>query len=180
MHRCYSLQLLIMLSLNIFSVSREEKIRQTIQKIRSIQGDKGKSIPTTSTKNKKSRDVEEIVDKVGWLHRSSKDCLFRQVRITEGGGVRMLTFKEGKSITPEEIIEGATRWFFKNGQSKYGELNKMNMCLGNYNKKEISMFETTDGKKCSYLEFLKDQGLHKSKVTFYLMTTHQSRRNEKI
>ena len=122
---------------------------------------------TTSSKSKKSNTAPlEVSIKVGWLH-----CQ-KQVKLG-GAGIRKVTFEgdEIDHITPEVIAQKASHMFFPGGQSKMGALSDMVVRLGTYSRDVVNTFTTLDGEPCSYLQHVKEFGLFRSTIKYYLMTT---------
>ncbi len=142
----------------------------------------GKKQNSTSTKQpSQSKVVPKVAKKVdkqrkicvGWLHRSSKNSQFTQVRMKDGGSTRHLEYNdsEADSITVDFLIKQAIQGFFPEGKSKFGKVQDMDVELGNFAQEKVAEFKNTDGEKCTFKEHLKDRGLFASKFYVYLMTT---------
>ena len=83
---------------------------------------------------------------IGWLHRSSNDSKYKQVRMKEGGGIRDFTYGDGDDITVDFLKAKATKLFFPEGASKFGALGEMNPDLGNFAQQRITDITNIDGK----------------------------------
>ena len=155
----------------------QQRIKELVEKIRS----KEKKEKSSSSKPGSSQGITKLPTKpdklrkifVGWLHRTSKNSRFTQVRMKDGGSTRHLMYHESEadSITVDFLIKQASRLFFPEGKSKFGMLEDMDVELGNFAQEKIRKFKDTDGNECSFKEYLKNRGLFASKFYVYLMTT---------
>ena len=100
---------------------------------------------------------------IGWLHRSSGNSRFKQVRLKDGGGVREFTNSDGDEISVDFLKEKATKFFFPEQVPKFGALDNMCLHLGNYAQERITTFTDTDGKTFTFQEYLKSRGLFASR-----------------
>lgn len=104
-------------------------------------------------------------------HRSSGNSCFKQVRLKDSGGVREFTYSDVDEISVDFLKGNATKVFFPEQVSKFGALDDMCLHLGNYAQGRITTFTDTDGKTCTFQEYLKSQGLCASRSNVYLMLT---------
>lgn len=108
---------------------------------------------------------------IGWLHRSSDNSRYKQVRLKDGGGVREFTYSDDDEISVDFLKAKARKLFFPEEVSKFGALDDMCLHLGNYAQERITAFTDTDGKTCTFQEYLKSRGLFASRFNVYLMST---------
>ena len=92
---------------------------------------------------------------IGWLHRSSNDSRFKQVRMKDGGGVRDYTYNDDDHITVDFLKADAKKLFFPEGMSKLGAAGEMHFDLGNFAQERISQFTDVDGNTCTFQEYLR-------------------------
>ena len=108
---------------------------------------------------------------IGWLHRSSSQSRFKQVRMKDGGGIRDFTYTNDDAITVDFLKEKASKLFFPEGDSKLGALPRMKLELGNYAQQKITAFKNTEGEVCTFQEYLRSRGVFASRCYIYLMST---------
>ena len=155
-------------------MERGERIPQLVNKIRAQREkqegtQKVKTFKPPVTKKPAAEKRRKMY--IGWLHRSSKDSRYKQVRTKDGGGVRDFSYVDDDQITVESLKTKAMKLFFPGGASKYGPLKDMQLALGNYAQETITGFQDIDGKQCTFQEYLKSRGLYASKCPVYLMST---------
>ena len=98
-------------------MEREQRIKDLVTKIEkgNKEGEKkeAKAVnPVNPTVSKKSAKVKSRRLYVGWLHRSSKESRYKQIRTKDGGGVRDIYYKEDEDISVECILKMASKLFF--------------------------------------------------------------------
>ena len=162
-------------------MEREERIKDLVTKIKkgNKEGEKkeAKAVNTINpTGSKKSAKVKSRRVYFGWLHRSSKESRYKQMKTKDGGGVRDIYYKEDEDITVEYLKKIASKLFFPEGVSKYGAFEDMKVELGNYAQESVSVFRDLEGNQCSYPEYLKSRGLFASICHVYLMSTLADRK----
>ena len=89
----------------------------------------------------------------------------------DGGGIREFCYNVGDEITVQILKEKASKFFFPEGNSKYGALGNMHLELGNYAQENIYEFRNCDGETCNFQEYLKSRALFASRFNVYFMTT---------
>ena len=155
-------------------MERKERIEQLVKKIRREKEDKeGKKKVKTSKPLVTKKPATEKRRKmyIGWLHRSSNESRYKQIKTKDGGGVRDFSYVDDDQITVESLKTKAIKLFFPGGVSKYGSLKDMQLALGNYAQETITSFRDIDDKQCTFQEYLKSRGLFASKCPVYLMST---------
>lgn len=155
-------------------MERKERIEQLVKKIRREKEDKeGKQKVKTSKPLVTKKPATEKRRKmyIGWLHRSSNESRYKQIKTKDGGGVRDFSYVDDDQITVESLKTKAIKLFFPGGVSKYGSLKDMQLALGNYAQETITSFRDIDDKQCTFQEYLKSRGLFASKCPVYLMST---------
>ena len=120
------------------------------------------SKPAVTTKKKKASKKQRKMY-IGWLHRSSNDSRYKQVRD--------FSYVDDDQITVESLKTKAIKLFFPGGVSNYGSIKDMQLALGNYAQENITSFRDIDDKQCTFQEYLKSRGLFASKCPVYLMST---------
>ena len=96
----------------------------------------------------------------------------------DGASVRTVPYVEEETeFSVEFVKKEACRLFFPQGKSKMGNLEDFNIEIGNFSQEPINSFLDTEGKPCTYLEYLRDRGLYPSKSYIYLMTTLRQEKN---
>jgi len=156
-------------------VDREQRIKDLVAKIRkgNKEGKKkeAKAVnPVNPTVSKKPAKVKSHRLYIGWLHRTSSESRYKQIRTKDGGGVRDIYYKEDEDISVESLQMMASKLFFPQGVSKYGALEDMEIELGNYAQESISVFCDLEGNQCTFPEYLKSRGLFASRCYVYLMS----------
>mgnify|MGYP001794202631 CR=1 FL=1 len=164
-------------------VSTAQRVKSLVEQIRHGKSNTTKSNPSranpktltstsTSAESKEKRSIKIKKMYVGWLHRSSVNDKFKQVKqLKDGGAVREIIYKADEELTPEYIKATAIKYFFPEQKSKYGTLEEMHVELGNYAQERFVEFSDTDGNICTFSKYLKTRGLYSSKFTLYLMST---------
>ena len=89
----------------------------------------------------------EYIAPVGWQHYSRNS--YREVASAKGGDTRTVTRKAGEGITGEVISEQEKTFFFKDGNSYFGKLEAMSVCIIDPSGETISEFTDTNGSPCS-------------------------------
>ncbi|XP_070548946.1 uncharacterized protein [Ptychodera flava] len=105
---------------------------------------------------------------IGWLH-SENGQTFKQVRLQDGGGTRILDFPSSDLVTVDSIKQRSLKVFAK-GIAKFLSADSVIASVGNFNREEIDDFKTIDGETCDFTEYLKSHGLYASKIKLYLLT----------
>ncbi|XP_074635386.1 uncharacterized protein LOC141893846 [Acropora palmata] len=95
----------------------KERIRTLVDKIRKKGGDQEKRKPLSAQARtvKKQPIKKQRKMYIGWLHRSSNDSRFKQVRMKDGGGVRDYTYNDDDHITVDFLKADAKKLFFSGG-----------------------------------------------------------------
>ena len=109
---------------NFFSaVQKEAKIRNLVDKIRKngAKDEKRKTHAARTQVDKKT--VKQRKMYIGWLHRSSGNSRFKQVRLKAGGGVREFTYSDVDEISVDFLKAKAAKFFFPEQVSKFGALD---------------------------------------------------------
>ncbi|XP_031565478.1 LOW QUALITY PROTEIN: uncharacterized protein LOC116300699 [Actinia tenebrosa] len=155
--------------------NRKEEIRRAIDKIRNERKNVKKKEPaSTKTESK----VKQKKIRIGWLHRA-QGARFKQVRRTGGGSIRQITYTDDNAITVEFLKSEGQRMFFPGGTSIHGPLKNMKVELGNFEQEPVDEFSDTEGKECTYPEYLRSRGLYASRSCIYLMTTEIPQQDDK-
>ena len=154
-------------------MQKEERIKTLVEKIRKSakQEKPRKSQPGPSRVPTKQQPNKPRKMFIGWLHRSSSQSRFKQVRMKDGGGIRDFTYTNDDEITVDFLKEKASKLFFPEGDSKLGALPRMKLELGNYAQQKITAFKNTEGEVCTFQEYLRSRGLFASRCYIYLMST---------
>lgn len=157
-------------------MDRKQRIKDLVTKIQkgNKEGKKqeGKAVnPVNPTVSKKPAKVKSRRLYIGWLHRTSSESRYKQIKTKDGGGVRDMYYKEDEDISVESLQMMASKLFFPQGVSKYGALEDMKIELGNYAQESVSVFCDLEGNQCTFPEYLKSRGLFASKCYVYLMST---------
>ncbi|XP_061165044.1 uncharacterized protein LOC133174019 [Saccostrea echinata] len=158
--------------------TRDERIKDIMKKIREQkshpQPQKRKSELTTS--NEKYTRTRRPKIRVGWRH--FKNDSFKQVFFKDGGGVREVLLPS-LELEVNDVIQIAKEVMFPRGECKYGSISQMQVWLGDYAGEKLRNFEIQgddkkgEDKQCLG-KYLKAQGLHLSRCTFYLMTREKN------
>ena len=74
---------------------------------------------------KKSAVVRRRMLYIGWLHRSSADSRYKQIKTKDGEGFRDFYYNDDEQITVESLKMKARKLFFPVGVSKYGAIEDM-------------------------------------------------------
>lgn len=154
-----------------------------MKQIRAKEKNPQKEEQKTSETRKKSKQSKSKVAKTrninyGWLHRTSSDNAYKQLKRLEGASVRTVPYDEEETdFTLDFLKNEACRLFFPEGKSKLGKLEDFEIEIGNFSQEPIHTFVDTKGNPCSYLEYLRDRGLYPSKSYIYLMTTVRGDKN---
>ncbi|XP_062593625.1 uncharacterized protein LOC134255124 [Saccostrea cucullata] len=135
----------------------------------------------TKTFNEKYTRTRKPKIRVGWRH--FKNDSFKQVFFKDGGGVREVSLPS-LELEVDDVIPLAKEVFFPKGECKYGNISQMEVCLGDYAGEQLRSFEIQgDDKQEDDKQFLgkylKAQGLHLSRCTFYLMTKEKNSSTKK-
>ncbi|CAB3988726.1 dual specificity kinase shkC-like [Paramuricea clavata] len=105
----------------------------------------------------------------GWLHRTSSDNAYKQLKRLEGASVRTVPYDEEETYFTLDFLKNeACRLFFP---------EDFEIEIGSFSQEPILAFVDTRGNPCSYLEYLRDRGLYPSKSYIYLMTTARGDKN---
>ena len=154
-----------------------------MKQIRAKEKNPPKEEQKTSTTRKKSKQSRSKMGKTrninyGWLHRTSSDNAYKQLKRLEGASVRTVPYDEGETdFTLDFLKNEACRLFFPEGNSKLGKREDFEIEIGSFSQEPIRAFVDTKGNPCSYLEYLRDRGLYPSKSYIYLMTTARGDKN---
>ena len=133
-------------------MEREERMKDLVTKIEAERGNKAEKQKSKTVKlamPKKSAVVRRRRLYIGWLHRSSADSRYKQIKTKDDGGVRDFYYNDDEQITVESLKMKARKLFFPEGVSKYGASEDMQLDLGNYAQETISVFRDVDGTKMS-------------------------------
>ena len=154
-----------------YAVQKEARGRNLVEKIRKggAKDEKQKTNAARAQVDKKT--VKQRKMYIGWLHRSSVNSKFKQVRLKDGGGLREFTYSDDDEISVDFLKANARKLFFPEQRSKFGALDDMCLHLGNYAQERITEFTDIDGKTCTFQEYLKSRGLFASRFNVYLMST---------
>ena len=175
---------MLMIAFIVFSVEeKKNRIENLMKRIRAKEKNSQKEGETSSNMKKKSKSSKSKLGKsrninFGWLHRTSVNSVYKQVKRLEGASVRTVSYDEEKTeFTIDFLKDEACRLFFPQGNSKMGKLEDFKIEIGNFSQEPIHEFVDTKGNSCSYLEYLRDRGLYPSKSYIYLMTTARKDKN---
>ena len=83
-------------------MEREERIKDLVTKIEPQRGNKAEKQKSKTVKlamPKKSAVVRRRRLYIGWLHRSSADSRYKQIKTKDGGGVRDFYYNDDEQIT---------------------------------------------------------------------------------
>ena len=146
-------------------MQKEERIKTLVEKIRKSAKEekRRKSQPGPSRVPTKQQPNKPRKMFIGWLHRTSSQSRFKQVRMKDGGGIRDFTYTNDDEITVDFLKEKASKLFFPEGDSKLGALPRMKLELGNYAQQKITAFKNTEGEVCTFQEYLRSRGLFASR-----------------
>ena len=100
-------------------MEREERINDLVEKIKAQRGNKAekqKSKTVNVAMSKKSAVVRRRILYIGWLHRSSADSRYKQIKTKDGEGFQDFYYNDD---------EQARKLFFPEGVSKYGAIEDM-------------------------------------------------------
>ena len=78
-------------------MEREERINDLVEKIKAQRGNKAekqKSKTVNVAMPKKPAVVRRRMLYIGWLHRSSADSRYKQIKTKDGGGVRDFDYND--------------------------------------------------------------------------------------
>ena len=75
--------------------------------------------PQVDKKSVKQRKMH-----IGWLHRSSGNSRYKQVRLEDGGGVCEFKYSDVDEISVDLPKGKATKFFFPEQVSKFGALER--------------------------------------------------------
>lgn len=153
------------------TAQKEERIRSLVDKIRKNVSKDGKQKSQVAFSQVVKKKVQQRKMFLGWLHCSTNSSRYKQVRLKDGRGVRELTYNVDKEVTVDLLKNEARKFFFPEGVSKFGAASDMCFHLGNYAQEKITSFTDTDGKTCTFQEYLTSWGLFSSRFKVYLMST---------
>ena len=143
-----ALQVINNVSINFSTVEREERIKDLVEKIKAQRGNKAekqKSKTVNDAMPKESAVVRRRRLYTGWLHRSSADSRYKQIKTKDGGGFRDFYYNDDEQITVESLKMKTRKLFFPEVVSKYGAIEDMQLDLGNYAQETISIFRDPQG-----------------------------------
>ncbi|XP_070573016.1 uncharacterized protein [Ptychodera flava] len=153
-------------------VAKDEKKKNVVDLIEQI---RLKNVKKGNARKFKGQRVTHPVAKkqhckvnIGWLH-SENGQTFKQVRLQDGGGTRILDFPSSDLVTVDSIKQRSLKVFAK-GIAKFLSADSVTASVGNFNREEIDDFKTIDGEMCDFTEYLKSHGLYASKIKLYLLT----------
>ena len=109
-------------------MEREERINDLVEKIkaqRENKAEKQKSKTVNVAMPKKSAVVRRRMLYIGWLHRSSADSRYKQIKTKDGEGFQDFYYNDDEQITVESLKMKARKLFFPEGVSKYGAIEDM-------------------------------------------------------
>ena len=100
----------------------EERIQHLVEKI-TKDTSKADRQPKSQHSHAKAVKKRQPVNKhrkmyLGWLHRSSNESLYKQVRMKDGGGIRDFTYSDDDEITADFIEAKASELFFFQKESR--------------------------------------------------------------
>ncbi|XP_070567621.1 uncharacterized protein [Ptychodera flava] len=153
-------------------VAKDEKKKKVVDLIEQI---RLKNVKKGNARKFKGQRVTHPVAKkqhckvnIGWLH-SENGQTFKQVRLQDGGGTRILDFPSSDLVTVDSIKQRSLKVFAK-GIAKFLSADSVIASVCNFNREEIDDFKTIDGETCDFTEYLKSHGLYASKIKLYLLT----------
>lgn len=106
---------------------------------------------------------------MGWRHFKNDTGSFKQVFYKDGGGVREVPLPS-LDIDIRAVIHHSKEVIFPTGECKYGDVNQMELSLGDYAGKILKNFDIQGDDNQCFGKYLQAHGLHLSRCTFYLMT----------
>uniref|UniRef100_A0A8W8LZ58 CUB domain-containing protein n=1 Tax=Magallana gigas TaxID=29159 RepID=A0A8W8LZ58_MAGGI len=123
---------------------REERIANIMKKIRDqkkacAQPQKRKIESTFSSYEKYTRNRNPRI-RVGWRHFKNDTGSFKQVFYKDGGGVREVPLPS-LDIDIRAVIHHSKEVIFPTGECKYGDVNQMELSLGDYAGKILKNFD---------------------------------------
>ena len=109
-------------------MERKERINDLVEKIKAQRGNKAekqKSKTVNVAMPKKSAVMRRRMLYIGWLHRSSADSRYKQIKTKDGEGFQDFYYNDDEQITVESLKMKARKLFFPEGVSKYGAIEDM-------------------------------------------------------
>lgn len=97
-----------------------------------------RKIESTSSHNEKYTRNRNPRIRVGWRH--FKNGSFKQVFYKDGGGVREVPLPS-LDLDVKAVIQQAKEVIFPTGECKYGDVDQMELCLGDYAGKKLTNFD---------------------------------------